>query len=667
MTDKRYRIELEVLTPLHIGTGSENDWVRGADYAQKDGKVYVIDIKKAVEKGIDVSNLFVSNVQRSRKGIEEIDSKRLESIAKYIFVSPQSTRNDIKSCIRNQFLESPLVAGSSIKGAIRSALFKHLGSTYLKMQRGKQSKDSQLVKYVFGDMNKGTDYMRFIRITDVEIPKENNHPNNPGTVLVNTKLFNLQNNEPDKKWHGGWKNGLDHTERDFHSDQFNTLFECVEPGQKGQGAIILARSSHDLFEKYGLDSLIKKGEGPNYINEKKLLMGCDINELFKIINKATKKYLEEEETFFCKYDEADHTEQILESIRELKKLIPDENTDTGTYCLLKMSAGVGFHAITGNWVYDNFVETGTVNGKDDGKKNKKSRKIALYGGNSAKPFLTGYELMGFVRIRIVSEKDKEYDKLMKEANDLMKSGQWKDAYQKVKKAKSLVPSRNDHDHILEQCDKLQEAEDRKIEEQRILNSYNGYIHEAKELMNVNKWHEAKQKAESAEKLNVKKSDHHQIIQKCDKAIRFSKPLSEVIANSTSSVGNVIDTTKTWINYHPFGEKEYVVLRDALKEVKNLKEKCLRKERGGLSEAIGENMTNRLFIDLFPITPKVLKKRPQKDEVKQVTPIQESATEPNPIEISEQPVNIDISESHEESAEVEGIGSKISKWFKNLFK
>ena len=101
MTDKRYRIELEVLTPLHIGTGSENDWVRGADYVQKDGKVYVIDIKKAVEKGIDVSNLFVSNDQRSRKGIEEIDSKRLESIAKYIFVSPQSTRNDIKSCIYN--------------------------------------------------------------------------------------------------------------------------------------------------------------------------------------------------------------------------------------------------------------------------------------------------------------------------------------------------------------------------------------------------------------------------------------------------------------------------------------------------------------------------------------------------------------------------------------
>ena len=467
------------------------------------------------------------------------------------------------------------------------------------------------------------------------------------------------------------KSLLEESCKEHHILKLLDKVECVEPGQKGQGAIILARSSHDLFEKYGLDSLIKKGEGPNYINEKKLLMDKGINELFKIINKATKTYLEEEEAFFCKYDEADHTEKILESIRELKKLIPNENTDTGTYCLLKMSAGVGFHAITGNWVYDDFIETGTDNGEDDGRKNKKSRKIALYIGNSAKPFLKGFELMGFVKIRIVSEKDREYDKLLKEANDLMKSGQWKDAYQKVKNAKSLVPSRNDHDQLFGQCDKLQKAEDRKIKEQKLLNSYNEYIHEAKGLMNANKWQEAKQKAESAEKLNenliVKQSVHRQIIDKCNKAIKFSKPLSEVIANSTSSVGNVIDTTKTWINYHSFGEKEYVVLRDALKEVKNLKEKGLKKERGGLTEAIGEDMTNRLFIDLFPITPKVVKEKPQKDKVKQVTPIQESATEPNPIEISEQPVNIDINESHEESDEVEGISSKISKWFKNLFK
>lgn len=667
MTDKRCRIELEVLTPLHIGMGIENDWVRGADFAQKDGKVYVIDIRKAVEKGIDISNLFVSNGQRSRNGIEEIDSKRLESISKYIFASPQSTKNDIKSFLRNQFLESPVVAGSSIKGAIRSALFSYLGEDYLSKQRGKLSKDSQLIKYVFGDMNKGSDFMRFIRITDIEIPKNKKYPNMPGTVLVNTKLFNLQNNEPDKKWHGGWKNGLDHTERDFHSDQFNTLYECIEPGQKGEGSIIFAKSSHDLFIKKGLESLDQKGEKTNYVNEKKQLMDSDINKLFKVINKITKKYLEEEETFFSKYDEADHVEQIVESIKELKKIIPNENNDTGTFCLIKMSAGVGYHAITGNWVYDNFIETGTANGKSDGKKNKKSRKIALYRGNNSMPYLTGYELMGFVKLRVVSEKDKEYDKLLEEADKLMSLGKWQEAYLKVKKASSLVPSRNDHEKILAKCEELQKEEKRKAEEQRILNNYNEYIREARELMNAKKWNEAKIKAESAEKLNekliVKQSAHRQIIEKCDKASKYSKSLSDILKKDMT-IGNIIGTTKKWMDYQKFGEKEYQVLRNSLM---GIKEREFRKRLGELTQTIGESWVNRLLEELFP--PKIVEAKIEKNEIEEtVTANAESAPAVANVEDdNQQLVDIIVDKPQPESIEEEGFAGKISKWFKNLFK
>ena len=361
------------------------------------------DIRKAVEKGIDIANLFVSNDRRRRNGIEEIDDWRLGNIAKYVFDSPQSTENDIKSCLRNQFLGMPIVAGSSIKGAVRSALFKHLAEDYLKQQRGRQQKDNQLVKDVFGDMNKGTDFMRFIQISDFKIPNEDNRPGQSGTILVNTKIFNLQNNESDHKWHGGWKDALvGNNIRDFHPDKFNTLYECIEPGKKGEGVIILSRSILDLLNK--------KEDHIHYIDEKKRLINSEISELFKVVNKATRKYLQEEEKFFKQYDEADNTNRITESIKGLLSLIPDENSDKGSCCLLKMSAGVGFHAITGNWIYDDFIETGTDNGKSDGKKNKKSRKIALYKGNNEKPYLTGFELMGFVMLRVISEKDAEYDK-----------------------------------------------------------------------------------------------------------------------------------------------------------------------------------------------------------------------------------------------------------------
>ena len=57
MEDKRYPIELEVITPLSVGAGNDNDWVKGLDFVQKDGKVYVIDMQKVASAGVDVEAL----------------------------------------------------------------------------------------------------------------------------------------------------------------------------------------------------------------------------------------------------------------------------------------------------------------------------------------------------------------------------------------------------------------------------------------------------------------------------------------------------------------------------------------------------------------------------------------------------------------------------------
>jgi CRISPR/Cas system CSM-associated protein Csm5 (group 7 of RAMP superfamily) len=46
MEDKRYPIELEVITPLSVGAGNDNEWVEGLDFVQKEGKVYVIDMQR---------------------------------------------------------------------------------------------------------------------------------------------------------------------------------------------------------------------------------------------------------------------------------------------------------------------------------------------------------------------------------------------------------------------------------------------------------------------------------------------------------------------------------------------------------------------------------------------------------------------------------------------
>lgn len=650
MTDKRYRIRLEVITPLHVGTGNENDWVRGADYAQNGkGKVYVIDIRKAVENNIGIADLFMANVNNNNNGIESLDDRRLESISKYIFNSPESTNNNIKSCLRNQFLDTPVIAGSSLKGAIRSALFRHLAEKDLIKERKKHQNDKQLVKTVFGDMNKGTDFMRFIRISDIEIPNDNHAPNNPGTILVNTKLFNLQNNNSKNEWRGGWKNGMSNTTTDCHKDQFNTLYECVEPGKKGEGAIILSRSSLDLLTKKTADKI-------SYAEEKNNLINSDINELFKVINITTRNYLKGEEAFFNKYDEAANADKIVESIKALQALIPDKDSDTGAYCLLKMSAGVGFHAITGNWIYDDFIDTGT----NDGKKNKKSRKIALFKGKDEKPYLTGFELMGFVMLRIITEKDAEYDKLLNEANALMKDGKWQDAYKKVQEAIKKCPTRKEHIGIQEQCEDLKKEEYKKA----ALKRYQEYIQEAVSLKNAKRWREAKSKAELAKGLNVNQTEHQKIIEECEKAIRYSEPLSDLI-KSGMKAGTIIGTIETWKSYNnTFGDKEYKILKEALKRVK---EKDLKDKQGKLSNAIGESLKNRLFEELFP--PKIVEVKKETVEAEKTVTTNADPAPAVAIEENENqhPEETIVNKPQPKSIKEEGYIGKISKWFKNLFK
>ena len=325
MEDKRYPIELEVITPLSVGAGNDNEWVKGLDFVQKDGKVYVIDMQKVAAAGIDVGALTTLFLKSDDKGICQLLGNKIGELSRYVFDLPAKTDNNIKTFLRTQFYDKPLVAGSSIKGSIRSALFNYL--------RTKEEKNDE----VFGTMKDGTDFMRFVRIGDVEMPS---------TVLVNTKLFNLR--KEGEEWMGGWKHNTNKTTDKYDSVGFNTLYECVAPGNKGLGNITLAANAFSLLEKYG------QGKSP-YASKKRTLLNEPINRLFQVINDVTKEYLQKERAFFLKYD-ADRSEEVLNGIDSLLSMIPTD----GSSCLLKMSAGVGFHSITGDWQYDDYDKTKTM-------------------------------------------------------------------------------------------------------------------------------------------------------------------------------------------------------------------------------------------------------------------------------------------------------------------
>lgn len=376
MDNHKYNIELEVITPLSVGAGNDNDWINGVDYIQTNGWVYVLDLQKIAKAGFDMNRLASLFLKSDDKGIVNMLGNRLNDLYKYRFRSPAETANPIKTFQKTQLYGTPNIAGSSLKGSIRSALFKYLRTA---------EKDNVAV---FGSMKDGTDFMRFIRVTDFEMEC---------TKLINTKLFNLRKDGAD--WYGGWKHSMFNTTENFDPVGFNTLYECAEPESIGYGSITLAANAFELLKKQGAMMTCR--------SKKESLMNGTIKDLFHVINIATRDYLKKERTFFETYP-AERSEELIDCIDELLALIPSDDSS----CLMKMSAGVGFHSITGDWQYKDYCdEPGYWEiGRNSGKKKYKSRKIAVYKGK--------LQLMGFVKMREMnSEELAEAIAIMKEEHE----------------------------------------------------------------------------------------------------------------------------------------------------------------------------------------------------------------------------------------------------------
>ena len=552
MEDKRFPIELEVITPLSVGAGNDNEWVKGLDFVQIEGKVYVIDMQKVAAAGVDVEALTALFLKSDDLGISQLLGGKIGELSRYVFDRPAKTDNNIKTFLRTQFYDKPLVVGSSIKGSIRSALFN-----YLRM-------DEQKNEEVFGTMKDGTDFMRFIRIGDVEMPS---------TVLVNTKLFNLR--KGGEEWLGGWKQLMNKTIGDYNPVGFNTLYECVAPGEKGLGNISLAVNAFSLLEEFG------NVRSP-YASKKRKLLNEPINCLFQVINDVTKAYLQKEQAFFQKYD-AERSDEVLSCIESLLSMIPSD----GSSCLMKMSAGVGFHSITGDWQYDDYDKTKFwTDGRHAGKKKYKSRKIAEYNHR--------LQLMGFVRLHALSQ-----DEATKREQALQQRHE--DQQTKILDAVKL------REIDIQQKAASEQARRQAVELEKLkTEKYNRLILQAKQDMNSELWDNAIDNLEKAAVLYPEKTEVAQLKADCQKAKsiaeyrlqeqknaeqKFSQPLSDVI-KSKSSAGNLVGTTVKWLKAdgHTFSKSEQTAfISEAQKlnagEMKKLKSKLSELERVADKESV----------------------------------------------------------------------------------
>lgn len=418
--NKKYNLGIEILTPLSVGAGLEKDWIKGIDYVIQNKVVYHLNLSMMMKKGIDMDGISLAFATENYDRVVQLLGKKIADVSDMKFDCPADSDNNIKVMVHNELSNNPILPGSSIKGAMRSILYNYLGASNSK--KGEEE---------LGSAKEGDDLMRFIKFSDAEFV---------GSKLVNTKIFNLFT-DTSGHWTGGWKHGRNTTIDAFRNTGFNTLYECLAPGQKSYCSLMLSPSRFLAFAH----------EVQPHSKQQEKNRALEIKSLFQIINNYTRTYLLKEKAFFLKYDDAEKTDLIIDAIDNLLAQIPSD----GSCAIMKMAAGVGFHSLSGDWRFENYAD-GLMGRKEHKEANAlpKSRKIAVLGNE-------GLTLMGFIRLSNL-EDTADIDERIKQSRDKANEAHVQIVEEKNKPSSDLGAELNGRDKANEE--RINEERDRKEKE-----------------------------------------------------------------------------------------------------------------------------------------------------------------------------------------------------------
>ncbi|MBL7785184.1 MAG: type III-A CRISPR-associated RAMP protein Csm5 [Chitinophagales bacterium] len=354
-------IQLTVLSPLHIGAGTEKRIVYGIDYFYDTNKkrVYIIAPDKLFgalrNKGANLntySSMIADNKKRElEKWLFDTLKISLADISAYNYSLNAPPDNEINTFIRSG-LNTPYIPGSSLKGAIRTAIFHYLYQKHEKDNNGNLITKApfpiykdQAEQYLIGNFDNSI--MRHIKIGDAVCIKQQ-------LALSFVGLFNLypNNNSTTTDWASDWKNG------------FSITSETLEPTSTAEFRLSIGQPFIDIL------STKFNAKLPQFIHQV-IPQKNPLKHLFNIINSYTQTHLEREIAFFKTYDHAEDSDLIIGQLESfLQEIVSNSNKNM---CILRMAWGSGFHAISGDWQYIDHTDTGF---QKNGKKKYKSRRIA---------------------------------------------------------------------------------------------------------------------------------------------------------------------------------------------------------------------------------------------------------------------------------------------------
>ncbi len=338
------KIKITTLTPVHIGSG--NKYPMNIEVIYDGERLGVLSPEKVVRKiGVDNILKWTSVIEKEenvwgflqRFGVSDIDDVCKRSMD--VYGSNISRKKDLKELLMSA-RGYPLLPGSSIKGAIRTAILSYLINkndstaknvlyeykkripSYKWNLRDFQKIESLIANLYFNGTDKtnaNKDVLRFLQITDAEFNYE--------TIATNVKILNLERN--------GW--AFKHS-----GDQ---ITEAI--GIDCQSEIRIKIN----------DRLLKKN-----LEEYKLSKNIDTSylfsfeKLFGIINAHTQKLISKEiDLWEDEIEKSDITNNIMDAVSQylegLKKINEAfSGIDKSTTCILRIGGNTGWDFITGAWI-----------------------------------------------------------------------------------------------------------------------------------------------------------------------------------------------------------------------------------------------------------------------------------------------------------------------------
>ncbi len=385
--------KLTTLTPVHIGSGTTYN--RNIDFVQEGGRIGIVDANKvaaligsdkeaidqwvsAIDKGTPLMDFL-----RINRGKKEVNIDNISERVCLVLESSASV-STLKEQVRSAF-EGAYFPGSSLKGAIRTAIFNRLiirdtyqaknHSVYREERKDKQTQKVYGVdykgvklekKYLGNDANH--DIMRLLRVGDAHFGE---------TICLLAKTLNEVSDGHEIK------------------NNLTQLVECVPANAE---TICQFSIPDDLIRQIKLPRFQEIADKMRNLSQVETWI-----KVFELINAHTKLQIQKEITRYENANLPNQAAQFLPFFEELKEqfgLLSDKE------CIVRVGFGTGYLSMTGGWALEQWKHIPNFNyQKELENLGKAVRKKGGY-ENMALPKSRkiGYEgvPLGFIKISLLT-------------------------------------------------------------------------------------------------------------------------------------------------------------------------------------------------------------------------------------------------------------------------